>query len=283
MPSTDWYETTIDGQDWLIVPTGQLRIPLPFDPSAPVIIAVAPPLGGIASFGALVKGDPGFPAQFDEDVDFTPLEPDDPTADFASLTLVSPATDVSGPSYKLALGLHKGAKGDDGAAVLTPSDYGTPAPGKTLILNPDGSAFILATPKVGDTYYPASLNNTASGNPTSTLGVVAIPPQDFDWRPKAFAQTMISPTGSNVRVDVIARLNGESDGNDVGRGFGMSGATERISITPGAPAGSPDEWDRVPAGQSATVHLRVERQSGSDTFTTSATTTRFAVKVDPIP
>lgn len=283
MPVTDWYETTIDGQDWLIIGLAQLRVPLPFVPGSQVFIAVAPPAGGIANIGALVKGDAGFPANFDETVDFTALEYGDPTPDFMRLTKLSPATDVSGPLFQVVAGLHKGAPGNDGATVLTPSNYGTPAPKKILIVNDDASAFVYQSQKVGDWWLPASLNNTAPGNSTSTLGVVSIDPQDTDWRPQVEAQTTVAPTGSNVRVDLIARLNGETDGTDVGRGFGISGANERISICSGPPPGSAADYDLVPAGQSATVHLRVERQSGSDTFTTSATTTRYRVKVCPTP
>lgn len=287
MPVTDWYETTIDGQQWLIIGLTQLRIPLPFDPNNPIFLAVAPPVGGIAAIPALVKGDPGFPIQIDEDVDFTALEHDDPTPDFAILELVSPATEVSGPAYKLHLGLHKGQKGDDGAAVLDPEDYETedePAlPGKMLVANEDVSGFIFATQKVGDTYYPAVLNNTAPGNPNSTLGVVVLPAHDFDIRVEPRAQTIVAPTGSNVRVDLIARLNGETNGNDIGRCFGITGANERLVLTPGPGPGQPDSYDKVSKGATATIHLRAERQQGSDTFTTNASTTRFSVKVNPIP
>ena len=288
MPVTDWFETTDSaGQKWLMIGLAQLRIPLPYDPSQGVFIAVAPPIGVVANWPALAKGDPGFPISFEDDVDLTILEYGDPTPDAASITEVSPATDVAGPTYRLSLILHKGPTGDDGTAVIDPSDYATddnPAtPGKILVVNADASGFIYASQKVGDTYYPASLNSTASGNANSTLGVVVIPGQPGDWRPEPDAQTIVTPTGSNVRVDVIARLNGETNGNDVGRGFGISGATERINITAGPPPGSADSYNRVAAGTSATVHLRVERQSGSDTFITSASTTRYGVKVNPIP
>lgn len=282
---TDWHISTIDGRRWLIIGLAQFRIPLDWDPSSGFFFAVALPNGGMAGIPAMVKGDPGFPMTFQEDVDFTPLEPNDPTPDFATLTLLSPATDLAGPVYKLALGLHKGDKGDPGTSLLSIGDYpGTPLPGKFLVVNDDIDGFIFQTQKVGDWHIPAALNSTESPTDMFTLGLVPMGPFDYDWRPTVDAQTTVTPDGPNMRADLIARLDDETGGNDVGRGFGIAGAgAERINITSGPPAGSTDSYDKVLAGQTVVVFLRVERQSGSDHFAVSASTSRFRVKADPVP
>ncbi len=77
-------------------------------------------------------------------------------------------------------------------------------------------------------------------------------------------------------------MNGELGGNVIGRCTGIA-ATERLNICSAPPAGSADAFDRIPAGSAATIHLKCERQSGTDTYTTSNATTFFKVRVQPIP
>jgi hypothetical protein len=280
--TTEWYITKIKGKRFLVIETALFRIPLDWDPSSGVFIALGAPEGGLGSFPALVKGAPGFPSTIDPEVDFTALEPDDDTPDSATLDLIAEATSVAGPVYKLRLALHKGEQGTSGTLVLNVNDYGTPTPGQLLAVNNTSDGFMYLPEPCGDLYWPASLNSAASGAYNSTLGLVPIPAQKRDWRPVIFAQTLVSPTGSDVQVDLIARLNGTT-GNDIARAFGIAGATERLTITSAPPPGSADGWNRVAAGVAANIYLRVEQQAGSNTYTTPATKTRFAVKVDPIP
>lgn len=285
MAVTDWHVSTIEGRRWLIIGLSQFRIPLDWDPSSGFFFAVALPNGGMANMPAMVKGDPGPSPTFSEDIDLTALDPADPTPDFATLTVLTPATEIAGPVYKLGLGLHKGLKGDPGTSQLGINDYpGSPLPGKFLVVNDEIDGFIYQTQKVGDWYIPAALNSTEDPTNAFTNGVISMGPFDYAWRPTVDAQTIVTPDGPNMRADLIARINGETDGNEVGRGFGISGAgAERINITSGPPPGSADDYDKVPAGASATIHLRTERQSGSDNFTVSASTTRYRVKADPVP
>ena len=50
--------------------------------------------------------------------------------------------------------------------------------------------------------------------PNSTLAVVSIAAgtYDFDYRVEVEAQTIVTPTGANCAVDLVARLNGEAGG-----------------------------------------------------------------------
>lgn len=280
---TTWNKTTIDGKEYLVIESAMFRVPLDFDPTSNIFIAVAAPTGGLGNFPALVKGDPGKHAEFDDQITITELDPDDPTPASANWVTITPGDDDTSPVYRLELELHKGAPGTDGTTSLdVDSIGGTKVAGRTLVLNATLDGFDYAPTKVGNLYIPASLGSTSAGNPNSTLGGMSLGPFDFDWRPIPKAHTIVTPTGANVRVDMIARLNGETGGNDIGRCHGIAGATERLNLT-GVPApGTPSGDFKVNAGDTATVHLRVERQSGDQTFTTSSSTTRFGVQVQPI-
>ncbi len=246
-----------------------------------MFIAVAAPDGGLGGFPALVKGDTGDPATLDSVVNLTALASTDATADSASFT------DLGGGVFQLNLVLHKGPTGAAGSSgtIAGASDLsGSAAVGKIPVVTGTGpTAFAYATQKVGDRWIPASISNTTSGNPLSTLCPVGVPAQDFDWRPHVEGYTVVTGTGANVQVDLIARLNGTS-GNIVGRATSVAGQfPPPLVLSSGPPAGSADSYDKVLAGNAATIYLRAERQSGSDTFTTSGSTTGFCVEVRPVP
>lgn len=279
MPTTTWNTTTINGVEYLVIDTASFRVPLDFDPNSNMFIAVAAPTGGLGAFPALVKGDTGDTPTLDN-VNFTVLEADDPTADSASWTETAPGV------YDLDLVLHKGPQGDTGDTIVTPTDFGTPVVGKIPVVNAALDNFELKTQKVGDRYIPGGISNTPSGNPTYTLCTVAVPAQDFDWRPEVTGQCDVLYTGVGTIVDLVARLDNETGGNIVGRGYGSLPAVHYnrvITLTPGPPAGASADYDKVLAGYAATIYFRAERQSGTATFTTTASRTRFCVRVCPIP
>lgn len=279
MPTTTWNTTTIDGADYLVIDTAKFRVPLDWDPNSNMFLAVAAPTGGLGSFPALVKGDTGDTPVLDS-VNFTALAATDPTPDSATWTELSPGT------YRLDLVLHKGPKGDPGDTILTPSDFGTPVYGRMLQVNATLDDMELVPPKVGDRYVPASIANAPSGNPTYTIASVAIPAQAFDWRPEVDGQCVITTTSYDIDVDLIARLNDPASGPIVGRGYTTQpyGTYVRVAtLSSGPPPAASDGYDKVAAGVAATVYLRVERQSGTSTFTTTSSKTQFGVRVRPVP
>lgn len=287
MPVLNWTTSFIDGKEWLIIDLAKLRIPLEWDPESTVFLAVAAPDGGILNHPALVQGDDGATPDIDTVINFEAIAYGSPTAPYASFTEVAPNV------YQLNLGLPTGEPGADGVMVLTPSDYGTPAPYRMLQLKADLTGFELAAQRVGNRYIPAVIANAPTGNAAYTLCNVPIPAQPFDWYPEVEGQCVITGTGADLNADVVARLsttgivNGETTGPEIGRGFGgtlgvnAAGLATVLSSAP--PAGSSATYDKVLAGNAATVYFRVERQAGSNTFTTSADTSRFKVRVEPIP
>lgn len=279
MPSTTWNTTTIDGKDYLVIDTAQFRVPLDWDASSQMFIAVAAPTGGLGSFPALVKGDKGDTPTL-AGVDFTALEAEDPTPDSATWTEVSPGT------YTLSLLLHKGPQGIPGDTTVTPSDFGTPVARRIPVVSDDLATFSLAPQLAGDRYIPGGISAAPSGNPNYTLATVSVPAQPFDWRPLCEGQSVITMTYWYTTVDLVARLNNETSGPVVARGFSYQpmGVLDRCPILSAAPpAGASNTYDKVSAGYAATLYLRAERQTGTGTFTTSASTTNFCVRVQPIP
>lgn len=287
IPTTTWNLTTIGGIEYLVVDAAQFRIPLDFDPSSNMFIAVASPTGGLGNFPALVQGDPGPPPTIDTTINVTFLAPDDVTANSATWTETSP--DV----YKLNLVIHTGPQGDPGDTVLDLDDFtGTPLAGKILVVNPAVDGLQYETLKVGDRYVPATILSTPSGNAAYTLCAVSIPAQDFDWRPEVAGQCVITGTDYNVRVDLVARLDAglggtpEISGNIVGRGFGTPYwvlLPQNTVLSSGPPANASATYDKVAAGVNAVVYLRAERIAGVATFTTAGDQTTFCVWVRPIP
>jgi hypothetical protein len=281
MPVTTWNATTINGINYLVVDVAQFRIPLDWDPSSNMFIAVSAPTGGLGNFPALVKGDTGPAITLDTVVNLTVLDYTDPTPNSASLTL------LGGNDYQFNLTMHAGQPGTSGTATLNPSAYGTPTPGHFLVVDPTNTTFVYQAQMVGDRFVPSVINAAPAGNPAFTLAAVSIPAQNFAWRPQVSGQCVISGTGGgNQQTNLVARLNNASSGNIVGQGFGPSGLNSSGYPTPlsaGPPAGSVTAYDQVVAGATSVVYLRAERQSGTDTFTTSAATTWFEVVVQAIP
>lgn len=282
MVAQPWPTVVVGGKEyWEVDIKG--RIAKESDPDAGVLFLIGTPNGGVANVGPLVKGDPGVHAEIDTTVVNTVLEWDDSTPDSMSWTVLVPPTDDTPGVYQLNATQRKGPPGDDGNTILDPGDFGSPLAGQILVVNDAEDAFEARNQKVATRHVPATLNNVPSGNANYTLGVVSVAAKTFDWRPMVFAHTIITGYGgSDVAVNLRARLNGESGGNIVAECRGLAGAKDRLTIVSAIPAGSGDSFDKVAAGSPATIHLRTERASGSDTYTTASGDTFFEVWAMPI-
>lgn len=254
-----------------------------------MLLAVAPP-GGIGNLPAIAQGDPG-PAPTFRNVDLTELAADDPTPASATWTLVTPATGVAGPVYDLELSLHRGENGDEGTMTILDADDldGDPVDGyilqvKSLGGTPETFGVEMVALRVGNTYWPTTVNVLSNATGNNAIAQVTIPPHPFPTRFHCNGQTIIDPDGADVQVDVVARL-GATDGVVIARGLGLSGgATQVVVLSPSPPVGSAPGFGEVAAGGSGTVvYIRAEQVgSGTDTYDTLAGRALYSVTVDPI-
>jgi len=265
---------------------GDIRVAKTFDPATKSAIILLGPDGGVADIPALVKGDPGTPATIDSTINFTALAWDDPTVDSASFSTLTPGTSSVSPVYRLNLSLHRGAPGDPGTpAILTASDLVGTATDTYLLSKTTVSGVNKVTwvaPKVTTQYWPASVSNTSgTDGQNRTLATVTVPAQPFPYRLRVQGQTVITGT-ANTRVDLIARLDNAVSGDVIGRGFGVTGASDRLTMVSGVPTGSATSVGLVAVNTACTVFLRTEQQaSTTDTYSTAAATTTFLVEVVP--
>lgn len=273
--------------DWTLTPDGQYyqaegKLLLPVDSNGVAIVQLRPE-GGIGSgFSAVEKGEPGVHAELDETVNVTELEHDDPTPAGGSFTTLVPPTTSTPGVYQLNLAVRKGEPGDDGESVWDPTDLSeSPVAGQIPVVNGDTDGFVLAAQRIPEVFYPGAVNNTASGNANSTLAMVSIAARPWARRIRPFGHTVVTGEAPDVRVDLIARLNGESGGNIVGRCPGIA-QTERLQFSPGKAAGTADLYDVIDANESAVVYIRCERQAGATTYTTTASTSLFSVEALPL-
>lgn len=260
---------------------GDIRIPV--DPATGAAMILLRPQGGIGvGIPPVAQGTPGKHATISTAINFTALEAGDVTADSASWTLITPPTDSTPGEWKLNLALHKGGKGDDGNTVWDPTDLSdTPVAGQIPAVTSGLTGFELVAQRIPEVFYPGTVNNTASGNQNSTLAQIAIPARPYARRVLGVGHTVVTGEAADVRVDLIARLNGESGGNIIGRCPGIA-QTERLVMTPGKAAGLADAYDTIAANASATVYIRCERQAGTSTYTTSASSTLCHALVLPL-
>lgn len=287
---------TVDGEDfyqWKVV----LRIPKNWTPESGVFIAVAPP-GGIANFPAAIQGKAGLPPTFRNKA-VVPLAWDDQTEAGVEFTLITPATETVGPIYDVTFTLHEGEPGADGvmallgASDLNPDDVELPTAGYIFQVNAAGDGVDLVAQKVGNTYWPTSVDTLSDATGANALTAVVVPSQLWPYRLSVQGQQIVSLDGPDVQVDLIARLggtgtgDGQTDGHVIARGQGLPGSAllmQNLAFTPSPPVNSTAGFGEVSDGASRTVWIRVEQQgSGTDTFDTVSGRGLFSVTVDPLP
>ncbi|WPH57649.1 hypothetical protein [Mycobacterium phage WXIN] len=282
---------TVDGNN--ITFTGTVTVVNGANQDSGTAYLVLTPEGGFGTLPFLATGDPGKPPVFDS---FTmeEVDPDDPLpTPNPEYTLVSPGGPGEASHYTLKFYVHKGATGATGTFTISGATdlSGTPGSGndkQILVYRHSDGKWVLSAQKVGDQYVPAAIASTSFSVTTPrTLTSVTIPAQPFDWRPRVFAQTVV--TGSaDTRVDLVARVGNASSGAQVGFSKGLAGAAPPPNILiPAAPAGSsmPGSYGRVAAGDAATIYLVAEQKApSSNSWSTPASPdTTFWVEVAPLP
>ncbi|MCV7434808.1 hypothetical protein [Mycolicibacterium bacteremicum] len=279
-----WRTEYRDGVRWLFCNLAELGFRIDDDgQSSGMYLAVAAPLGGVASLGnVLAKGDAGFPATMVLS-GFEELDADDPTPASASLEIIAEPTDVSGPVYGLNLILHRGATGESGTATFTPGDISeSPLLGWIPAVAPGLSAFELVPQKVSTQHWPATVDNVPGGTTagfTLTIVPIAAAPYDRYAFPGGTVQ-VAAASGSNLRVDLIARLDADN-GPVVGRDYGRAGATDKLSLVGFPDAGATSSATKILANQTANIYFRTEKQAGSSAYSSTPGTARFGVLMVP--
>lgn len=281
--TVEWPKTA-DGQ-WYIC-EGQVLFPV--DPKMGAATLHVRPFGGMIAEGmtAVVKGDPGEPFRLYPGVTVTELAHDDPTPASASWTEITPPTGGDPGEYAFNIAVHGGQPGADGDTVLDPGDFDSPLPFQVIRVDAEAENFELADIPYSEVAWPASIENTASGNPQKTLAVVSFAARPWARAIEVQGYTVVTGEGPDVRVDLIARLGTgnpahETGGNIIARCPGIA-QVERLQFAPGPAAGAADSAFIVPAGTAPIIYVRTERQSGSLTYTTSASTSRVLVKATPV-
>ena len=282
---TQWRtEVRNGGEKWFIVDMAQLAFRIDDDGRATgAYLAVAEPYGGIiGGWPALAQGDQGFAPTLVMN-SFLELAAEDETPASANIVEVVPGVEgVSGPVFGLDLVLHRGATGDVGTIELNPADYGTAATGKVLAVNSAATGFELAWPKVSGMHFPASITSAPSGSTAEfTMATINITAGTYN------RDMMIDPRGSavvvgstsDVRVDLIVRLNDETGGEIVGRGCGQVAAKWQPNIQAGVESGT----GIIPAGDAAVLYFRTEKISGAATYLAAASDARFSALLIPAP
>lgn len=273
------------GGTWFVIGLSELAFRIEEDGQlSSLFLAAASPQGGpargVSNYPALLRGPRGFSGSLVKG-SITPLAHDDDAEMDFDIALIAEETDISGPVWAISASLKQGPPGDDGAALITPTDYGTPVVGQALTVAAGSTTFELTYPKVGGLYLPASISSAPDGSTAEfTMAVVDVAAgvYNFDWRPAVRGNAVTIGSTADVRVDLIARLNDETGGAIIGRGYGLVQKTGQPNLVSKVESGT----GIVTAGQPATVYFRTKKMSGTATYGAAGTTAAFEMLAVPV-
>jgi hypothetical protein len=208
------------------------------------------------------------------------------------LTTVSGGGPGVASHYTLSFQVNQGPPGTPGSTTLagaTDANISGPTDRQTLVYYASDSKWHNTGQLCGDTFQ-ATVFTAASGNASpQTLATVTVPAQPFNWRPRVTGWAIPSGT-ANTHVDLRVLMNNATSGQQVGYGWGISGAgSGSIPAYPipcqqafgGAISGG---YGLVNAGSSATFYFQaVQTATTTDSFSVPTTGMYFTVKVDPVP
>lgn len=273
------------GGNWFVLGLSELAFRIEDDGTiSSLFVAAASPQGGLprgmSNIPALLRGPEGRPPTLVMGT-FTNLAHNDATEPFFDIQQIADATEVSAAVYQVNAALKQGAPGDDGAALITPDDYGTPEFGQVLSVAAGETTFELTYPKVGALLLPASISSAPDGSTGEyTMAVFDVEAGviNFDWIPAVRGNAVTIASSTDCQVDLIVRKNDEAGGNIIGRGFGLGGVVKwQPNIVSGVESGT----NVITAGAAATIYVRTKRMSGSATYGAAASTARFEMQVIP--
>jgi hypothetical protein len=251
------------------------------------------PSGGVSNLPALVQGDPGLSPTL-RNVNMTQVAYGT-TAPASTWTLVTPGTSTVAPVYDLNLYVNSGQIGATGSSTNISSapdvEGGPPGSGTdgyTLYwVNADSKWKISPAKR---TAYPFTVLNSSfsaayNGNAGQYIvASVGVPAQPYAWRPKVHAAMYATGT-VNTHVDLVARLNNATTGDQVGYGLGSTGVGPYPIVLQsafGASVAGTSTYGQVAAGSSATIFLVAQQTaSTTDNWQTLNTNAYFTVEAVP--
>lgn len=272
------------------------------NPESGVSYIIITPEGGVGALPFMAQGLPGQPTLFDITLVQEPAGATLPSPNPVK-TLIDPGGAGLPAKYALEFHINQGITGLTGSPSISgSSDFlhdgtaGAPALGSAVdgfqltYRNSDGK-FVLSAVKVGSDYVATSIGATASGNTSPRLlASIAIPAQPWNWRPLAFAQTVVTGTdgATPTRVDLVARVGDASTGNQVGFGKGLIGSNPAgipTTLIPAALSGETNFGKVLTTDGGVSVHLRAEQKNSSTSnwATPASPDTTFWVRVQPLP
>ena len=285
--STEWRR--VDGYNgypgtWFVVGMSELAFRIEDDGTiTSFFLAAASPQGGLSrgltNMPALLRGPDGRSPSLVLG-DFLELAHNDTTPGRLSIDLLAEATEVSGPVYAVSGALHGGIPGAPGAALVTPSDYGTPQYGQQLSVAAGESTFELTYPKVAGIHRPGAISTAVGTTGEFTMTTFDVPAGTYnnDWTPVVQGNAIIQSTAA-ARVDLIARLNSETGPDIVARGIAMTATATQPNLASGVETGT----GIVAAGEAATVYVRTKYMGGSPLgYSAAAATARFHMLAVPV-
>ncbi len=262
---------TLDGNN--IVFDGTVTVANGFNAETGTAYLILTPSGGYGSLPFLATGESGLPPVFTS-ITMTEVDPSLPLpAVNPVVTMVNPGGPGVASQYTMQFFVHAGQAGATGTITIsnatdlaTSPALGTATDQYILVWNNANRTWVPSAQKVGNIFVPSQIVATAYNNSNPRLLCsITIPPQQFDWYPRCFAQVPVTGS-SDTRVDIVARLNDPAAGSILGYGVGQTGATPPVNVMiPAPPAGAavPGSYMKVAAGASAVIYLRAEQKAAS--------------------
>lgn len=281
---------TVDGNN--IIYEGTVTLVNGFNQANGTAYLVLSPSGGFGTLPFMSTGQPGLPPVFDK-ITLVEVDPAQslPTPN-PVVTTVNPGGAGTASHYTMTFYVHSGQTGASGSNTLSTATDLSPTPplgsstdGFTVSYTYSTGLWTPVPIPTSGVYIPAAINSTAYDATTPRLLCsVNVAAQKRAWYPRCFAQTTV--TGSvDTQVNLVARLNNQAAGDQVGFSQGLVGAAPPSNVMiPAMPVGSSGSYGQVPAGQTATIFLRAEQQAPSTNSwsTPAAPATTFWVEVSQL-
>jgi hypothetical protein len=272
--------------------TGTVTVTNATDITSGVATLMLTPNGGVGILPFLAAGPSGPPPVFDS-VNVTTLAAG--ASATGSLTLVSSGGAGISNHYQLNLGIPQGIAGSTPPNTISgATDLEGGPPGSSTdqfqITWQNGDSKWKIKSQLCPGVYQATSFTAASGNTSpQTLATLSVPAQKFNWIPRVGGVCV--PIGTiNTHLDVRCLINNATSGQQVGYGYGITGAGgSGIPVQPvtidwafgGSIAGG---YGVIAAGAAATFYFQVVQTAFTiDSFSVPTTPQMyFTVEVLPI-